>query len=228
MKSNITVGQGLAVLGLVCAGFTGSARAATIVQFDTIADGRVQSSGVLGQTLLTGEQNIHTGRSGGSNISDGLFEFDLSSLPAGATVTGAVLQFRTDSLISNTSSTASVSFLGFTGNGVLEVTDESAAATQINLTDFAAGVGGVANNTNLALTLSDLAPINAVLNDADTNDFFTVRSETVNFVTFNVDSLESTDVGALPASLLITYVPEPATAGLFALIPALLGRRRRR
>lgn len=197
--------------------------------FTTIADGRVQSSGVLGQELFTAEEDILTLRSGNSNISDGLFEFDLSALPADAKLISAEILFRTAAAITNTGSSAPVEFLGFTGNGILELSDEGAAATSLGTIDFTTSV---ANDTNIMATFSNLTSIESVLGDTNADDFFTLRSETINFVTFSVDSLESTDPNAAPAILRLTYetsaVPEPSSMAFFAFgTVGLLFRRRR-
>ena len=102
--------------------FVGSSRADTVTSdFMTIADGRVQSSGVLGQELFTSEEDVATRRSGNSNISDGLFEFDLSALPGDANLVSAEIIFRTAAAITNTNSSAEVEFFGFTGNGSIEL-----------------------------------------------------------------------------------------------------------
>lgn len=195
----------------------------------TIADGRVQSSGVLGQELFTSEEDVATRRSGNSNISDGLFEFDLSALPGDANLVSAEIIFRTAAAITNTNSSAEVEFFGFTGNGSIELSDEGAAATLLASVDFTTSVG---NDTTISAAFSNLTAIESVLSDGNSDDFFALRTETVNFVTLSVDSLESSDVNAAPATLRLTFetesVPEPSSMAFFGLgVLGFVLRRRR-
>ena len=206
-----------------------NAQTTVVTDFTTVADGRVQFSGTLGQTLFTAEEDISTLMSGPSNISDGLFEFDLSSLPSDAVVTSAELLFRTAATISNTSGTAPVEFFSYTGDGIVDITDESAAATSIASIDFPTTIG---NNEPVSVAISNLSVIESVLADTNVDDFFGVRSETINFVDFRVDSLESTDLNAAPAALRLTFetsaVPEPSSLTMIgALGLGFLARRRR-
>lgn len=195
--------------------------------FTTIDDGRIQSSGVLGETLFTDGMTVRTSRSGGSNISVGLFEFDLSTIPAGSVITGADILLRTGGLVSQVGTNpAPVSFMAFSGNGMLDLLDFDAVATVLAEVDLR----GTGNNADLVIPAGTLAPFQNALDDADPTDFVTLRTETVNFVSFQVDSLETTATDAVPARLRLTYtpVPEPASALLF-LIGGLgmLAKRRR-
>ncbi len=204
---------------------TSAPSGAQTLLIDVLADGRVQSSGVLGETLFTDEERIITSRSGGSNISNGLFEFDLALVPAGVTITGVDLLIRTSGTVSQVGSNpAPVIFSAFRGNGMLELLDNSAPATEVVNQNFQ----GTVNNTDLDLSFTTVTPVQDLLDDADSTDFLTIRSETVNFVTFQVDSLESTATDAVAASLRITYVPEPSSAFLCLLGGAAMAVRRRR
>ena len=167
-----------------------------------IADATVESNGVNGQEILHDEESIRTSMSGGSNICDGLYEFDLSILPAGATITSATLNLRTSNLITNTNSESEVEFFVLTGNGVLEIADQGAAATSVATEIFATGTPA---DTDLEVDFTSVAVLNSVISDGNSDDYLTVRTETENFVLFLVHSLESTDTAAVPASLTITF-----------------------
>ncbi len=202
---------------------------AQTLTFNTIADGRVQSSGVLGKTLFTSQEGILTQRSGGNNISNGLFEFDLSSLPAGTTITGVNLLIRTSagvSQIGGSTNPAPVRFSAFKGNGMLEIIDDEAVATLVANPNLR----GTGNNTNLIVPFSTVSPVQAVINDADPTAYVTIRTETVDFVSFNVDSLESTSADAVAAQLQVTFtaIPEPSALALCLLGGAGFVMRRHR
>ncbi len=178
-----------------------------VVSADTMeivatADARVMSAGINGQTFYGDEATITTSMSGGSNISDGLYEFDLSGVPDGATITAATLHLRTAAIVTNTQTEAPVEFFGFTGDGELELSDQAFSATTVALEILETPI---AANTDLGIDMTNLVPLNTVLSDASKDDFFTVRSETENFVLLRVDSLESIDADAVPATLEVTF-----------------------
>lgn len=204
------------LLATFCVGFSNADVVTS--EFTTIDDGRVQSSGALGQTLFTAEEDVLTLRSGNSNVSDGLYEFDLSAMPDDADIISAEIIFRTAAAVTNTNSSAPVEFFGFVGNGSLELSDEGAAATSLGAIDFTTAV---ANDSVVTAAFSNLTPIETVLGDGNIQDFFTLRSETINFVTLQVDSLESIDPDAAAARLRLTYetsaVPEPSSMAIIGL-----------
>lgn len=187
-----------AIFLLVATNFTN----ADTMELVAIADATVDSNGALGQELIEGAEVIETSMSGGSNISDGLYEFDLSGIPAGATINSAVLRMRTAFLVSNVGDEAPIEFFGFTGNGALELADQANSATVIGIDSFAVGT---AADTDLDFEITNLIPLNNVLSDGNSDDFFTIRSETENFVTYRFHSLESTDSNASPATLIVTF-----------------------
>jgi hypothetical protein len=215
------------LLATFCAGLSNADVVTS--DFTTIADGRVQFSGALGHELFTAEEDILTLRSGNSNQSDGLYEFDLAAMPADADIISAEIIFRTAAAVTNTSTSAPVEFFGFVGNGSLELSDEAAAATSLGTIDFTTAVG---NDTEISAAVANLVPIETVLGDGNLDDFFTLRSETINFVTLNVDSLESSDPNAMAATLRLTYetsaVPEPSSMAIIGLgVFGFVLRRRR-
>ncbi len=204
-----------------------AAIAQPVVDIVVSADARIQTSGVLGSSVQSESAvNINTSMSGPNNISNGVFEFDLSSLAFDAVITEATLLLRTDIQITNLGGNpAPLSLFGFTGDGTVTVADNVGGTLIGSRGDLV----GTANNTDFAIDLTaGVASLNAVLADANSDDFFTIRSETISFASFIVDALESTDADAVPATLRLTLVPEPTTAGLLGLGGlALLARRRR-
>ena len=212
-------------LALAVAGSAASAQ--SMVDITVTADARVQSgTNIVATVEDASAASILTSRSSGLNVSNGLFEFDLSSLAPDTVVTAASLLLRSDSLFSNVGGApAPLNFYGFTGNGTLEVGDNTGGTLAGGRLDLV----GTANNTDFTVDLTaGLVGLNAVLTDADAQDFYTLRSETISFATFIVDALESTDADAAPATLRLTVIPEPATAGLLGLAGLTLLARRRR
>jgi hypothetical protein len=175
---------------------------AETTEFTASADATVESNGVNGQEIVHDDERIRTSMSGGSNIRDGLYEFDLSLLPAGATVTSASLVLRTSDLVTNTSGTSPVDFFAFTGNGILEISDQANSGVTVAQEVFSTGI---LQDTDLTIEFSNVSPLNTVLNDSDSDDYLTVRTETENFVNFITHSLESDDSSAAPAKLLVTF-----------------------
>jgi len=187
-------------------------------------DGAIQSSGALGLSLDVTDEQIRTIRSGPNNIRHGVYEFDLSVLPAGVLVTAAQLQLEAGGIVSNTSSTSPVRFVSFVGDGAVTLSDFDTPGDEQAQPSFASGASGVKAGDLLAINL--LLP-EAIQTMAPSGGFLTIRSETFDFVNFRVRSLESSAVGAMRPTLLVTYsVPEPKAAWLFVGGWALVIRRR--
>ena len=193
------------------------------------ADGAVQFSGALGFEAITDGPSISTRRSGGNNVRHGVYEFDLSSIPAGATITGAPLRLTTAGLISNVGNAdAVVEFFAWAGDGAVTEADHGdqpmSAGSLVADETYPSG-GTIPINTLLDIPFDSLAELQGAI-DADA-PFLSVRSETFNFVTFTVHSLETGNSAVLRPTLVVEYVPTPgavALAGLFVCS----GIRRRR
>ncbi len=189
------------------------------------ADGDVVFQGAIGYTVDGTDVRVSTSRSGGNNVRHGVYEFDLASLPAGIEVTRARLLLTTASLISNTGATAEVNFLSFAGDGTITQNDHgdftlgTLVAAEVYPTGSTIPVG-----TTLTIELDDTMLIESIAN-GDVSGTFGIRSETVNFVTFSIASLENSDQAA--PRLVIDYIPSPGTASLAFLGGITLLRRRR-
>jgi hypothetical protein len=197
---------------------------ADVISIPASVDGDVSYNGVLGFTVDDADDRVTTSRSGGNNVRNGIYEFSLGGLPADAIVQSATLKVTTAGLISNTGPTADVSFHGYTADGAITEADHAlnSAATLVASETYPTGGAGVPIGTVLDIDLVDLMP----LQDAVGSDYFGVRSETVNFVSFSVHSLETGNSTAMVPTLEVTFVPEPSTALLAAL--GMLGVLRRR
>lgn len=186
-------------------------------------DGAVQSSGVLGISIQDNESN-RTSRSGGNNVRNAVYEFDLSSLPADAIITGASFNVTTRLIVSNVSNNPrDITFVTYAGDGVITEADYQ-GNTAGNIARVESGLVGAPNGTDLSIALDGIADLQAAV---DGSGLLTLRSQTVNFVTFSVHSLETTFTGVTLPTLSITYIPAPATAALLlaGVMPA--ARRRR-
>ena len=221
---NVVVSLGLlSVFGLPRIGFADIANIAASV------DGAVQSSGVLGLSVFDEVIN-RTLRSGGSNIRHSIYEFDLSTIPTGSTLNSASLNLTTAALISNTGSVADVDFLAFTGDGTITTADFAESAIQVASEAFTAGGAGPPSGTQLTVSFSNLSPLQSVIDDAGSN-FAAVRTETVNFVTLQIHSLENTgsfDVPTLNFDFTPAVVPEPTSLSMLVFAGVFTASIRRR
>ncbi|MEM1422401.1 MAG: hypothetical protein AAGH64_00200 [Planctomycetota bacterium] len=213
------------------AALSAPALAGTSISADLLAsaDGAVQFSGVLGFEALTDGPSISTRRSGGNNVRHGVFEFDLSSIPAGATITGATLRLTTAGLISNTGGNpADIEFFAWAGDGAVtegDHGDQPMPEGSLVADESYPSDGTIPINTLLDIPFDSLAELQGAL-DADA-PFLSVRSQTFNFATFNVHSLETDNSAVLRPTLVVEYVPSPGGVALAALVSCAGARRRR-
>lgn len=201
-----------------------AAASADSVAIPASVDGDIISQGTLGFTVDDVDDRVITSRSGGNSVRNGVYEFSLASLPSNATIQSATLKLMTIGLVSNTGPTADLSFYGYTGDGAVTDADHqlNLTATQVATETYNTGGSGVPIGTTLDIVLTDLTP----LQDAVGSAYFGIRSQTVNFVTFSVHSLETTNTAALVPTLEVMYIPEPSAAMLLTMGALTLIRRR--
>ena len=169
-------------------------------------DSVIHDQGALGFQIITDGTVIQTSRSGGSNDRRGMFEFDISAVPSSLTLSSAALQVVTTQLIANTGSTATVDFIGYEGDGIIEETDFDSPVANVSNTlrsvTFDTGGNGPPEGSPLNIFFDNLLPLQQAISSGASN--FTIRSQTVNFVTFQIAALENMDnFGA--AQLVLNY-----------------------
>ena len=171
----------------------------------TFHDGQIHRAGTQAATVDSVANTIQTSKSG-SNIHNGAYLFDFSSVPENYTVESADFQVTLSLQISNTASTAGVEFHGFASDTTIQPIDfDSPVSTVGSLLageTFAAGGGNNLQDTELTIAL-DADKMQRVVDGS--NDFFMLRSETVNFVTFQVHSSENTSGFAAPSLILNAF-----------------------
>lgn len=189
-------------------------------------DGAVQSSGVLGLTVIDGGERNDTLRSGGNNIRQSIYEFDFSSIASNRVIEEAYLEFDTRTVF-NIGGVAVFRIDGFVGDGVITTSDfdvfEAGGGT--NLSDLLL-VGADSSFESLSLALTDFTPLQDAITNGD--NFYGLRTETNNFATIQVSSLENTVGAAAPSlRLVLTPIPEPSVMSLaFLGCLGLFARRR--
>jgi hypothetical protein len=194
--------------------FASFTQAAT-VDITPSADGDVKTFG--GHVVNTTDSAITVVQSGG-NITNGILEFDLSSISDTAVINSASLSVTLTQFVSNTGNNpAKVDVFAFIGDGTVDTHDYWRLATKVvNTTTPTGGSAG----DKLSFDFEDLALVNAALSP----NLLTLRFETDSFATIKFASIENDIYEA--ATLSVDYtdvsaVPVPAAAILFA--PTMLG-----
>lgn len=147
----------------------------------------------------------------------GLLEFDISAIPADSTIDAVRIRLRKGVTLGASSN--SVSFLGYPGNGVLEVSDATVAASEMNTI---VGFGLAAEDVEYDLGTSVLQSI------LGTSTFAGIRMQSDDQgAVFN-----ATESTFLDPTLTVEFtpIPEPATFVLLALSGVIFSvavRRRR-
>ncbi len=186
-------------------------------------DGLVTFDSELGYSVEDQSDRIRADNSGPNSVRDGVFEFDLSVLPADAQILGANLQITTADVITAPGMQAHVFYFGFAADGQIGGDDHRDNTPGVYLADerYDAGPAGVPAGVQLTVAFNDIAPLQAVLDDGR---FFGVRIQATEGVVLDVHSIESALADARPV-LNVSYVPEPAALLLLVGGTALLRRR---
>lgn len=187
--------------------------------FSPTADGDTQIFG--GDDVETGAARLTMTQSGGL-VRNIILEFDLNGLSPGDTINSASLGLVKDGNLSNLGGPAPIEIFGYVGDGVIDIADFNATATQLATDSIALGQ---ANGTALNFSLSTSTIQSAV----DSNGLLTLRLETNSFAVVEFASLETTTGFSPPTLTLdVTSVPEPSALVLLLSVSlGLCGIRRR-
>ena len=194
---------------------------AQLFTFNPTADGDTQI--FAGDSVETGDERLMILQSG-ANVRNIILEFDLSSLGPSDIINSASLTLSKDGNLSNLGGPAPIEIYGYLGDGVIDIADHNAGATQLASDSI---VLGLANGTALDFALSTPTIQSAI----DTNGLLTLRLETNNFATVQFASLETTTAFSPPTLTLdvVSTVPEPSALVLLfgGVSIGLCGLRRR-
>ena len=196
MKHLLTVGLTLL--------FLATSASATEFNLPAFADGSIYDAGALGLSTDTTSSTVTVSRSGNSNIRHGVFLFDLTNIPENFNVQSLDFETTLSLGISNTSDSALVEFHGFNANDTITISDydspPSNVGSRMAAVEFETSNTGV-NLEDSPLQISfDTTPIQSAIDRGD--EVFMVRAETVNFVTFQVHSLENQEAMGVPTLVL--------------------------
>ena len=151
----------------------------------------------------------------------GVLEYDISSIPAGATITGAKIMFEVNSISSSGNSLV----YGYAGDGTASIDDAFQVATQIGTVNFPFGQTGT-QTMDVSTQF-----IQSLVGNSQYLGINMVGSPQGGSLGFYSDEWHTSPYFGLPAQLFIQFtpVPEPATATFAAALfaaTALLHRRR--
>jgi hypothetical protein len=177
-----------------------------------------------GGNVSTAGNYIFLYSSGSQAKSYPIFEFDLSSIPDGATILGADLTLiYTYFNLPASWGPGILNYYAYTGDGAVTASDFTTPGTLIASRTFGAGTTipqGSSENT----LFGDVTPIQNVLTDSLTADYLTIRVEcATDYFYADYNSIEQTLYA--PATLKVSYnspvgpspVPEPGTLLLLGL-----------
>lgn len=178
----------------------------------TPLDAQAETSNGTNWVISDGGAAITTTRAASGAEKRGILEFPLSSIPAGADVQSAVLTITIAGFTSPPDPV--IEFHGYAGNGALNVAD---ATVPFNLVGTSPAIASLADY-NVTL---DPDYIEGLLGSASHLGLLAFQQQLDKQASFYSDE------GPLaPATLYVTYVPEPGALSVLALVSALLRRER--
>ncbi len=213
-----------------CFMLSGSTAIADIVSFTTIADARLFDTGANGsfETLDTGNltmsiRNFATLGSANSFEERSVAEFNLSTLPAGASIGSVTFQFDTRSFAN---SNTRVDIFGYQGDGLTTLSDATTSAVLLGSYDPVAlglGMQSVSLNTAPFATLLATSPLIGLR-------FQGIESTNTQFSSLEGSGILNTIAPTLTVNT--NAVPEPGSVALIGLglvaAPLAIRRQRRR
>lgn len=177
--------------------------------------------------------------SAGEAVIRGLFSYDISTIPAGSTITGATFTLKVNN--NDTTSTNSVVTLDlrslsstFDETTVTFTTSPSLGATALTSTSANPRTVAAGDPLTFGSTSAFVSAAQTALDSQSNLNFAVTRAgeDTTNravfFVVGDDPSNSNTSVSTNSPLLTITYTPEPASLGVLAGAASLLALRRRR
>ena len=143
-------------------------------------------------------------RSSGNNVRNAVMEFDVSSLPVGATIGAARLRVTTAGLVSNIGGLAPLHLHGFIGDGAVTEGDHEREEPGVWIQTLDVPTGSATpSGTVLVFEFDDLGWLQDMVNDGAT--YIALRIQTEDFATVTIHSLETEDPSATPPTLEIEF-----------------------